>query len=64
MSSGDHAEHSAEELKGKVKSGVGDAVGNEQMQAEGKSEETSAKFKQAGDNLKDAAGDAKRAVKD
>jgi len=63
MSTSDRAEHGAEELKGKAKSGIGDALGNEQMEAEGKNEESSAQVKQAGDKLKDAAGDVKDAFK-
>jgi uncharacterized protein YjbJ (UPF0337 family) len=62
MSTSDRAEHGAEELKGKAKGGLGEALGNEQMEAEGKNEETSAQFKQAGDKVKDAAGDAKDAL--
>jgi uncharacterized protein YjbJ (UPF0337 family) len=62
MSTSDKAEHSAEELKGKAKGGLGDALDNEQMETEGKNEESSAQVKQAGDKLKDAAGDAKDAL--
>jgi uncharacterized protein YjbJ (UPF0337 family) len=63
MSTSDKAEHGAEELKGKAKGGLGEALGNEQMEAEGKNEESSAQAKQAGDKLKDAAGDVKDAFK-
>jgi uncharacterized protein YjbJ (UPF0337 family) len=63
MSTSDKAEHGAEELKGKAKGGLGEALGNEQMEAEGKTEESSAQAKQAGDKLKDAAGDVKDAFK-
>ena len=63
MSASDRAEHGAEELKGKAKGGLGEALGNEQMEAEGKSEESSAQVKQAGDKVKDAAGDVKDAFK-
>jgi uncharacterized protein YjbJ (UPF0337 family) len=62
MSTSDRAEHGAEELKGKVKGGLGEAVGNEQMEAEGRNEESTAKVKQAGDKLKDAVGDVKDAL--
>ena len=63
MSTSDRAEHGAEELKGKAKGGLGEALGNEQMEAEGKNEESSAQVKQAGDKVKDAAGDVKDAFK-
>jgi uncharacterized protein YjbJ (UPF0337 family) len=63
VSTSDKAEHGAEELKGKAKGGLGEALGNEQMEAEGKNEESSAQVKQAGDKVKGAAGDVKDAFK-
>ena len=44
----------AEELKGKVKEGVGDATDNEQWQAEGKFDQAKGNLKQAGEKVKDA----------
>ena len=44
----------AEELKGKVKEGVGDATDNEQWQAEGKIDQAKGNLKQAGEKVKDA----------
>lgn len=63
MSMADKAKHEGEEMKGKVKEGVGDAVGNESLQREGKSDQASGNTKQAGDKVKDAAGDVKDAFK-
>lgn len=50
----DKAENKVEELKGKAKEAVGDATGNEQWQAEGKTEQGKANVKQAGEKIKDA----------
>jgi len=50
----DAAENKAEELKGKVKEGVGNATGNEQWQAEGKADQAKGALKQAGEKVKDA----------
>ena len=60
MSTSDQVEHGAEELKGEAKSGVGDALGNEQMEAEGKQEEASADAKQAADKVEDDTDALKR----
>ena len=57
MGMGDDIKHGAEELKGKVKEGVGDATDNERLQAEGQAEQTKANLKQAGDDVKDAFTD-------
>ena len=45
--------------KGKVKQGVGDLTGNEQMKGEGKIDEMKGKGEQAWGDVKDAAGDVK-----
>jgi len=50
----DKFENKGEELKGRAKEAVGDATGNEQWQAEGKSEQAKGSLKQAGEKLKDA----------
>ncbi|HEY5788533.1 MAG TPA: CsbD family protein [Microlunatus sp.] len=57
MGAGDKAENKAEELKGKVKEGVGDATDNEQLQAEGRADQASSNLKQAGEDVKDAIRD-------
>lgn len=52
-----------DELKGKVKKTVGDALDKEQMQAEGAAEELGGKArKKAGDAYADAAGAANDAI--
>ena len=54
MSLGDKIKNSAQEAAGKVKEKVGDAKGDESMQAEGQADQTKANAKQAGENVKDA----------
>jgi len=54
MSDSDKAENKAQELKGKGKEKLGDAMDNEQLQAEGKSDQTKGNLKQAGEKVKDA----------
>lgn len=54
MGLGDKISNAAEDAKGKVKEGVGDATDNERMEAEGKGDQMSASAKKAGENVKDA----------
>jgi len=54
MGDGDKAQNAGEKLAGKAKEAFGDATDNEQMQAEGKADQTKASLKQAGENVKDA----------
>ena len=54
MSGDDKIRNAAEEAAGKAKEAVGDATGNEKLQAEGKSDQVKANLKQAGENVKDA----------
>lgn len=58
MGIGDKISNKAEEAKGKAKEAGGAAMDNEQMQAEGKGEQTKANAKQGGEHLKDAWNDA------
>jgi uncharacterized protein YjbJ (UPF0337 family) len=51
---GDKIENKGQEIKGKVKEGVGDATDNEQLQAEGKKDQVAGNLKQAGEKVKDA----------
>lgn len=44
----------AEEAKGKVKEGVGDAADDKSLKAEGKNDQTKSNLKQAGEKVKDA----------
>jgi uncharacterized protein YjbJ (UPF0337 family) len=59
----DKIKHGAEELAGKAKQAAGDATDDERLEAEGKSQETKADAKQAGDHVRDAAEDVKDAFK-
>lgn len=54
MGTDDKIENSAENAKGKVKEGVGDATGNDRLKAEGKGDQIAADIKQAGEKVKDA----------
>ncbi|OLT22545.1 CsbD family protein [Ornithinimicrobium sp. CNJ-824] len=60
MGLGDKISNAAEDAKGKVKEGVGDATDNERMEAEGKGDQMSASAKKAGENVKDGFNDATR----
>lgn len=53
MAFDDKVDNKAEEVGGKVKEGVGKATDDEQLEAEGKADQTSAKVKQAGEAIKD-----------
>lgn len=59
MSLIDKAKNKLDEVKGVVKEGAGKAIGNEQMEYEGKAEQGKANAKQAGEHVKDAASSAK-----
>ena len=54
MGIGDKAKNAAEDLTGKGKEGVGDATGDDKLKAEGKTDQSKASLKKAGDNVKDA----------
>jgi uncharacterized protein YjbJ (UPF0337 family) len=54
MATEDKAAHKATELKGKVKEGVGDATGDDELKAEGQVDQAKGNLKQAGDKIKDA----------
>jgi uncharacterized protein YjbJ (UPF0337 family) len=54
MSTEDKANNKGEELKGKVKEGVGRATDNEDLEAEGKADQISGNLKNAGEKVKDA----------
>ena len=57
MSLTDKAKNQAEEAKGKVKEWVGDKTDDRDLEAEGAGDQVSANTKQAGEHVKDAAGD-------
>jgi uncharacterized protein YjbJ (UPF0337 family) len=54
MGIGDKAKNAAEDLTGKGKEGVGDATGDDKLKAEGKTDQSKANLKKAGENVKDA----------
>jgi uncharacterized protein YjbJ (UPF0337 family) len=54
MAFDDKVDNKAEEVGGKVKEGVGRATDDEQLEAEGKADQSSSKLKQAVENVKDA----------
>jgi CsbD-like. len=53
MGAEDKFANKAEELKGKAKERLGDLTDDEQMENEGKRDETKANLKQAGEKIKD-----------
>jgi uncharacterized protein YjbJ (UPF0337 family) len=54
MATEDKAAHKATEVKGKIKEGVGQAAGDEELEAEGQVDQAEGNLKQAGDKVKDA----------
>ena len=54
MSSEDKVSNKAQELKGKIKEGAGDATDNERLENEGRADQTKGNLKQAGEKVKDA----------
>jgi uncharacterized protein YjbJ (UPF0337 family) len=54
MSATDKAKNTIQDAHGKAKEGVGNATGNDRLQAEGKGDQVKADVKQAGEKLKDA----------
>ncbi|MFY9914442.1 MAG: CsbD family protein [Nocardioidaceae bacterium] len=54
MSNDDKVKNKAEEVKGKAKEMTGDATGDDSMRAEGKTDQSKANLKQAGEKVKDA----------
>ncbi len=53
MGADDKIDNKAEELTGKVKEGIGKATDDERLEAEGKTDQSASKLKQAGENIKD-----------
>jgi uncharacterized protein YjbJ (UPF0337 family) len=54
MSATDKIKNAAEDVTGKLKEAVGKGTDNERLEAEGKGDQVSSDFKQAGENVKDA----------
>jgi len=54
MGADDKIENKSQELGGKAKEGFGKATDDEKLEAEGKTDQSSSKLKQPGENIKDA----------
>ncbi len=54
MSSEDKLSNKAQELKGKVKEGAGDATDDQSLENEGRADQSKSNLKQAGEKVKDA----------
>ena len=54
MSTEDKFSNKAQELKGKVKEGLGDATDDRELENKGRSDQTKGNLKQAGEKVKDA----------
>ena len=54
MGADDKIENKAEELRGKVKEGVGRSTDDEELEATGRADQAKADIKQAGEKVKDA----------
>lgn len=54
MATEDKAAHKATEVKGRIKEGVGEATDDQELQAEGQTDQAKGNLKQAGDKIKDA----------
>lgn len=59
----DKISNKTEDLGGKMKEGAGKATGDDEMEAEGKGDQASAKLKDGVEHVKDAAGNVKDAFK-
>lgn len=57
MGLGDKISNQAEESKGDFKEGLGKATGNEQLEAEGKTDQSKANIKQGVEKVKDAVAE-------
>lgn len=60
----DKAKHKAEEVAGKAKEKIGEATGNDDLRAEGATDQGKGKTKQVGDNISDAASNVKDKLTD
>ena len=57
------ASNEAQQMKGKAKEWVGDKTDDEKLQAEGAGDRAAGNAKQAGEHVKDAARDARDAMR-
>jgi uncharacterized protein YjbJ (UPF0337 family) len=63
MSTKDKASNKLQKATGKVKEAAGSAVGNEELENEGKVDQTKAGLKDAVEDVKDAGAHLKEAIK-
>ncbi|HZQ58123.1 MAG TPA: CsbD family protein [Acidimicrobiales bacterium] len=54
MAAVDKAKNTAQQAKGKVKEAAGEATGDEELRAKGRSDQAKGNLKQAGEKVKDA----------
>jgi uncharacterized protein YjbJ (UPF0337 family) len=54
MGNDDKVNNKVEEIGGQAKEKIGDATGDESLQAQGERDQSKANLKQAGENVKDA----------
>ena len=54
MAADDKIDNKAQELKGKAKEGVGRATDDENLEAQGRNDQSKSHLKQAGEKVKDA----------
>ncbi|GAB3848980.1 CsbD family protein [Nesterenkonia populi] len=59
----DKADAGKDKVAGSAKEGAGKLTGDERTEAEGKGQNLQGKLKDAGESVKDAAGDARDSVK-
>lgn len=53
MSTDDKIHNKGDDLRGKVKEGIGRATGDEELEAQGRGDQAAADLKQAGEKIKD-----------
>jgi uncharacterized protein YjbJ (UPF0337 family) len=58
----DKASNEAQDLKGKIKEGIGSATGNDDLKAKGKADQTKSALKDVGEKVKDAVASVKDTV--
>jgi len=64
MSFSDKISNKAQDLGGRAKEAAGEATGDDELRAEGRTDQAKAGLKDAADKVKDAVGDAAEKVKD
>ncbi|MGP0031812.1 MAG: CsbD family protein [Acidimicrobiales bacterium] len=59
MGNKDKASNKTQDIKGRVKEKVGSATGNAELESKGKTDQSKASMKDAGEKIKDAASKVK-----